>query len=74
MNLIPIVLFLYSVGDYREVVAPSPGHASLRVQSAGESDSGYYTCTATNAAGTTKEQFKVVVDRGDGGDDGGDYG
>ncbi|KAJ8737311.1 hypothetical protein PYW07_000582 [Mythimna separata] len=58
------------MGDYREVVAPSLGHVSLRVPSASESDNGFYTCTATNAAGTTKEQFKIVVDRGDGGDDG----
>ncbi|KAJ8737484.1 hypothetical protein PYW08_000079 [Mythimna loreyi] len=59
--------------DNREVVAPTPGHASLRVPSASESDDGSYTCTATNAAGTTREQFKVEVYRGDGGI-GDDYG
>lgn len=63
------------VGDYRDVVPAASGHTSLRIASAREEDSGFYTCTATNAAGTTKEQFRVVVDRGDGGDDGGfDYG
>uniref|UniRef100_A0A2A4JY62 Hemolin n=1 Tax=Heliothis virescens TaxID=7102 RepID=A0A2A4JY62_HELVI len=56
-------------GDYREVVPAAAGHASLRVQSASERDSGSYTCIATNAAGTTKEQFRVVVNRGDGGYD-----
>ncbi|XP_022832802.1 basement membrane-specific heparan sulfate proteoglycan core protein-like isoform X3 [Spodoptera litura] len=63
------------LGDYRDVAPAASGHTSLRIASAKEEDSGFYTCTATNAAGTTKEQFRVVVDRGDGGDDGGfDYG
>lgn len=56
-----------------EVVPPSAGFAALRVASASARDNGYYTCTATSVAGTIKEQFDIVVNRGDGGN-GFDYG
>ncbi|KAH9644190.1 hypothetical protein HF086_008679, partial [Spodoptera exigua] len=74
-NGYPEPLVSIQFGDYSDVVPASYGHTSLQIASASEANSGFYTCTATNAAGTTKEQFRVVVDRGDGGDDGGfDYG
>ncbi|XP_037299981.1 basement membrane-specific heparan sulfate proteoglycan core protein isoform X7 [Manduca sexta] len=53
--------------DMIEIVRPSPGIAVLRVASASQRDEGIYTCTATSAAGTTQEQFRLIVDRGDGG-------
>ncbi|KAJ0183614.1 hypothetical protein K1T71_000037 [Dendrolimus kikuchii] len=55
-----------SIADQREIVPPAPGIASLRISSASYNDEGDYTCTATSAAGTIENQFRIIVaDRGD---------
>lgn len=59
--------FILTGDDYREVVPPSPGIATLYISSVTERDDGSYVCVAKSAAGTSEEQILIRVGRGDGG-------